>query len=145
MRTTDHPPPARRPNWWKRNWKWFVPVALVVLAAEVTVFVLMLAGGMKNTAAFREALLRVRTDPAVVEAIGSPIEPGFFVAGNIRVVNDTGSAYFEYPVTAPGGRATVTVAATKSAGVWRITRLEVVVAGSEERIVVSTSGPIPEP
>jgi hypothetical protein len=131
--------PAGRPNWWKRNWKWFVPVACVVGLAELVVFFLIIAGSMKTMGPFQEALERVRADAAVVEALGTPIEDGFFVAGKVRVHNDTGSANIQFPVSGPKGRATVVVVATRSDKIWRISRLEVIVTKTNERLQVATS------
>jgi len=78
-------PAIPRPNWWKRNWKWFVPlgcfsVALLLLAFTGSILVIVFSA-MKSTDVYKEALARAKTDPAVIEALGSPIKDGFLVSG----------------------------------------------------------------
>jgi len=65
-------PAAPGPNWWKRNWKWFVPlgcftVALLFLAFVGSIVVIVFSA-MKSTDVYKEALARAKADPAVIEA-----------------------------------------------------------------------------
>jgi len=39
---------------------------------------------IKSTDVYKEALERAKADPAVIEALGSPIKDGFLVSGNNR-------------------------------------------------------------
>jgi len=69
-----------KPNWWKRNWKWFVPLgcftmALVFLAFIGSILVIVFSA-MKSTDVYKEALARAKADPAVTKALGSPIKEG---------------------------------------------------------------------
>ena len=73
----DHPPtqPATpKPNWWKRNWKWFVPLGCftgVFLFLAVTAsIVLIVFSAMKSTDVYKQALARAKADPNVIEALG---------------------------------------------------------------------------
>ena len=67
----DEPPtqPATpKPNWWKRNWKWFVPlgcfsVALLLLAFTGSILVIVFSA-MKSTDVYKEALAHAKSDPA---------------------------------------------------------------------------------
>ncbi|MFL6504739.1 MAG: cytochrome c oxidase assembly factor Coa1 family protein, partial [Candidatus Udaeobacter sp.] len=80
----DQPPtqPATpKPTWWKRNWKWFVPlgcftVALLFLAFTGSILLIVFSA-MKSTDVYKQALARAKADPAVIEALGSPIKDGF--------------------------------------------------------------------
>ena len=89
---TNMPPyggPPPRPNWWSRNWKWFVPAGcltvVVLFAAFVGGIVMLVFGSMKQADVYKEALARAQSDPAVAQKLGSPIEPGMFLSGNINV------------------------------------------------------------
>jgi hypothetical protein len=71
-------PATPRPNWRKRNWKWFVPmgcftVALLFLAFIGSILVIVFSA-MKSTDVYKEALARAKADSAVIEALGSPIK-----------------------------------------------------------------------
>ena len=53
-----------KPNWWKRNWKWFVPlgcfsVALLFLAFVGSILVIVFSA-MKSTDVYKEALARAK-------------------------------------------------------------------------------------
>src|SRR5215217_2409336 len=81
-----------RRGWWGRNWKWAVPVGclglillLVVLLVVVVVFFVFSA--IKSNDAYAGALEAARSDPKLTEAIGTPIEDGFFrLAASRRAV-----------------------------------------------------------
>lgn len=128
----------RRRGWWSRNWKWFVPVGclgLVLLAvlAAAGLFLAVL-GGMKRSEVFQMALERTRSSPAAIEALGEPIEPGWWLSGSVNVSGPTGEASFAAPVSGPNGEGTLYVEAVKQAGEWRLTLLELEVQGTGERI-----------
>ena len=68
-------PAIPKPNWWKRNWKWFVPLgcfsmALLFLAFVGSILVIVFSA-MKSTDVYKEALARAKADTAVIEALGS--------------------------------------------------------------------------
>jgi len=75
-----------KPNWWERNWKWFVPLGCFSVALLFLVFVgsilVIVFSAMKSTDVYKEALSRAKEHPAVLEALGSPIQDGFLVSGN---------------------------------------------------------------
>jgi hypothetical protein len=129
------------PNWWTRNWKWFVPVvcvAGVVLIAGAVAFVYLIVslafGAMKSSGAYQQALVQTRADSAVVQALGSPIKAGFFVSGSVNVSGSSGDADLSIPISGPNGKATVYAKATKSMGEWQFSELVVEIKQTGERI-----------
>jgi hypothetical protein len=74
-------PLTPRPNWWKRNWNWFVPVGCFGMLALFVSFVasvaLIVFSAMKSTDVYKDALARAKANPAVIEGLGSPITEGF--------------------------------------------------------------------
>jgi hypothetical protein len=135
------PPPVRPknrpPDWFDRNWKWFVPLLGVMGFVLIGGFVIFLFGLMKSSGAYQGALSRVKTAPAVVAALGTPIKEGYFFTGNISVNGPSGRAELTIPISAPKGTATVYVAATKSLGVWHYDHLIVQIDASGQRIDIS--------
>jgi hypothetical protein len=127
-------------NWWQRNWKWFVPsgclAVLGLFAAFVSVIVTAVFGLMKSSDPYREAVAAATANPAVQEALGTPIEAGFFVTGSIQVTDSTGSASLAVPLSGPRGTATIHVEGTKAAGRWTYSTFEVRVDGSGETIAL---------
>ena len=116
-------------NWWSRNWKWVVPVGvlapILVCGGFVTLLVSFVFGLMKNSGAYQEAVAAARADTAVVAALGTPIEEGFFVTGNIELNNTSGYADLAIPISGPRGEAVIYVVAKKSGGRWSYSTLEV--------------------
>jgi hypothetical protein len=131
-------PATPRPNWWKRNWKWFVPlgcfsVALLFLAFVGSILVIVFSA-MKSTDVYKEALARAKANPAVIEALGSPIKDGFLVSGNTNVNGASGECNLAIPISGPRGKGTIYVSASKSLGRWNYSGLVVEVGQTHERI-----------
>jgi hypothetical protein len=149
----DAPPPSfsppalpkmRPPHWFDRNWKWFVPLLGVIGLALMGGFVVFLFGFMKSSGAYQGALSRVKSAPAVVAALGTPIKDGYFFTGNISVDGASGRAELAIPISAPKGTATVYVAASKSLGVWHYDHLIVQIDASGQRIDISETKAEPD-
>jgi len=131
-------PPTPKPNWWKRNWKWFVPVGCfsiaVLFVAFVAAVVLIAFSAVKSTDVYKDALTRAKAHPAVIEALGSPITEGFLLSGNTNVNGASGEANLSIPVSGPKGKGTIYVAATKSLGRWNYSGLVLEIAKTHQRI-----------
>ena len=131
----DEEPPK---NWWSRNWKWFLPVAIVapILACGgfVTLLCVFVFGLMKSTGAYEEAVAAARAEPAVVAALGTPIEEGFLVTGNVEIEGSSGYADLAIPISGPRASGTIFVEAEKSGGQWYFSTLEVAIGEGDESI-----------
>jgi hypothetical protein len=135
------PPPLPLPsraNWWRRNWKWFVPTGCLTFiglgVAFVASIVLLVFGAMKSSDAYKIALSRAKADQRVAEAIGTPIENGWFVSGSTNVSGGSGKSDLTIPIHGPKGEATIYAVATKSAGQWEYSKLVVKVEKTGETI-----------
>ena len=131
-------PATSKPNWWKRNWKWFVPlgcfsVALLFLLFLSSILVIVF-GAMKSTDVYKEALSRAKADRAVIEALGSPIKDGFLISGNTNVNGAAGETNLAIPISGPKGKGTIYVSANKLVGQWNYSGLVVEVRQTHERI-----------
>jgi len=143
-------PGTPRPNWWKRNWKWFVPVGcfsvVLLFLAFVTSILVIVFSAMKSTDVYKEALARARSDPAVIEALGSPIKEGFLMSGNTNVNGASGESNLAIPISGPRGKGTIYVSANKSLGQWNYSGLVVEIAKTHERIdLLQKSAPSDSP
>ena len=137
MEQTSSPSTAR-PNWWKRNWQWFVPAGCLSMLALFVAFVgsiaLIVFSAMKSTDVYKDALARAEAHPSVIEALGSPIKEGFLVSGNTNVNGASGEANLSIPISGPKGKGTIYVAANKSLGRWNYSGLVVEIAKTHQRI-----------
>lgn len=134
MNTIPVPPP----NWWSRNWKWFVPTLVVTGMALIAAFILAIMsfvfGLMKSSEPYQTGLSRARADAAVVATLGEPITPGYFVQGNINTSGSSGEANLAIPLKGSRGAATLYVEASKQAGEWQYETLVVALDEGGQRI-----------
>ena len=128
--------PAPQPNWWSRNWKWFVPAGCLTLILLFCLFIglifTIVMGSMKSSDAYKQAVAKARANPTVVAKLGTPIAEGYFVSGNINVQNNSGNADLQIPISGPKGKAVIHAVASKSAGKWEYSRLTVTIEGQPE-------------
>jgi len=130
-------PPAKL-NWWSRNWKWFVPVGCfsicLLFAGFIALIMTFAFGVMRSSDAYKVALARAKASPAVVEALGTPIQEGYFTSGNVNVTGPSGNAELSIPISGPKGNGTIYLEARKSAGEWSFSKLLVKIEKSSKRI-----------
>jgi Cytochrome oxidase complex assembly protein 1 len=127
-----------KPNWWKRNWKWFVPLACFSVGLLFLLFVasilVIVFSAMKSTDVYREALARAKADPVVIQALGSPIKDGLLMSGNTNVNGASGESNLAIPISGPKAKGTIYVSANKALGVWNYSGLVVEVSQTHQRI-----------
>jgi hypothetical protein len=137
----ETPPPSipSQPtgNWWTRNWKWFVPTGcltiIILFAAFIGLIVMIVFSTMKSTDVYSDALARAKAEPAVIEALGSPIKDGMFISGSTNVNGASGEANLAIPIYGPKGEG-LYVVAKKSVGSWNYSNLVVEVTKTKKRI-----------
>jgi hypothetical protein len=124
---TTVPYEAKTPNWWGRNWKWFVPLGcltiIVLFVAFIGFVVAVVFGAIKSTEVYKGAVSIAMHDPRVEAALGTPVEEGWLVSGNVNVENDTGQARLSIPLKGPRGGGNVELKATKEGGKWSYQKL----------------------
>lgn len=91
-------------------------------------------GFMKSSEPFKVALARANASQEVQAALGTPVESGFFVTGNITTTGSGGTAAILIPISGPKGEGSLHVEATKSAGTWTYTTLEAQIPGQPAKI-----------
>jgi hypothetical protein len=89
---------------------------------------------MKSSDAYKMALARAKADPRVMDALGSPIEDGFFAWGNTNVSGTSGNADMTVPISGPKGKGTMYFVASKFASQWTFSKLMVEIANTGKRI-----------
>lgn len=98
--------------------------ALVLVLVAAAGFAYLLFGALRHSGVYQDALREARRSPAVREALGEPIEPGWFVTGNINVTPASGDAKLAIPLRGPRGRGMLYVEAVKRAGQWQMNLLD---------------------
>lgn len=127
-----------KPGWFSRNWKWAVPLGCLGTAVMFVGFIaaifMVVLGAMRTSDAYQVATATARQDPAVIDALGEPIEVGWLVSGNINVSGPSGEADLSVPLSGPRSSGTLYIVADKVAGEWIFERMEVALADSTQRV-----------
>ncbi len=141
---TSPPAPARK-GWFRRNWLWFVPLVIVLLAlvcaglcAGIVRTVLY---ALKSSEPYQTALTEVQKNPQVIEGLGQPVEEVGWPppSGSVHVQNGGGTANLVFSVKGPKGEAQVRTEARRTRGQWETTALEVTLADGK-RITIEVGG-----
>ena len=101
---------------------------LVIIGAGAVIACLFFAifGALRTSDVSTEAMARASAAPEVRLMLGSPIERGWMLNGNINLNGSGGTAAMSFPISGPKGGATVRATAHKEGGVWIFTTLEVI-------------------
>lgn len=100
---------------------------LAALAVFTAGIVLVVFGFMRSSDVYQHALERASSNEAVVEALGEPIGPGWYLTGSIDVQGASGRADVSIPIAGPRGEGTIFA---PDAGTTRSSRSKSRVAGS---------------
>ncbi|HYE73973.1 MAG TPA: cytochrome c oxidase assembly factor Coa1 family protein [Blastocatellia bacterium] len=129
-------------NWWGRNWKWFVPTGCLTLVlicgGFFTGIFFIVFGSLKSSDVYQTAVTRAQNNAEVRAALGTPIEPRFWVSGEIKTSNNLGRANLAIPISGPQGNGTIYVVAHKSGGKWDYSIMACEIAATGARIDLLT-------
>ncbi len=78
---------------------------------------------LKNSAPYETAVETAADDLRVIEQLGTPIQTGWWVAGNLELNNNDGTADLRIPVRGPEGSGEVLIKGIKENGEWIYQRL----------------------
>lgn len=132
-------------SWARRN-----IVALVI--GGVLLLVVLLTGciggaiyfgisALGSHSSVQAAVQQAVADPRVVERLGSPIEKGWFVTGNISVVNGQQTANMQVTLKGPRGEGRLLYTGTKGVGAnWVFTIFTLETDGQPDLDLLTPSG-----
>ena len=125
-----------QPSWWKRNWKWVVPVGgCFVLIIGAILLVASLYFGvskvMEDSQPYEYALELINKDEQLLEVLGSPIEKDGMFQGNISWKNGDKSAKIIVPIIGPKGEGKLYIDATGEGDTWIYHEIRVEVNDAE--------------
>ena len=118
---------------------------LGLLALFIFMIVMFAFGVIKSSEAYKTAVEAAKSNPAVIEALGTPIEEGMFISGKTEATDASGSAELSIPISGPKGKAKIYVTGAKSAGEWRYSTLIVEIEKTGERINLTDGAEQSEP
>ena len=107
---------------------------LLIGACFAAFLVLVVFSALKQSDAYKIAVARAKGDSRVMAALGTPIEEGWYLSGTTNVNGASGDANISIPISGPKGKGTIYAIATKSAGEWTYSKLQVKIDSSGETI-----------
>lgn len=108
---------AEQPGWWKRNWKWAVPVGgcltiIILFIAIIGFGAIGIINSVKENTNHDEVIARVQTEKEVTDILGEPIETNGIGSYNISISNGNRSAKAVVPIKGPNGKGEIYVTTT---------------------------------
>jgi hypothetical protein len=101
-------------------------LAVIVLGAiGIAAIVVIVFGAIKSSDVYKGARATAQKDPRVIQALGSPVEPGWWIKGNVSVRDHSGEADIDFPISGPKGSGRVHAVATRENSGWRYSELVV--------------------
>ena len=93
--------------------------------AFVAFIVFVVFASMRSAAPYQDGLAKARADARVQQALGAPVEPGWFMSGSIRTENRTGQCDISVPLNGSKQKGSLRVVGTKDEGRWTYTKMVV--------------------
>lgn len=100
-------------------------LVLLGIAGFVAFIAFVVFAAMRSSDPYRDGLARARADTRVIEALGTPVETGWFMTGSINTNNRSGDCDISIPISGPKGSASLRVVGTREEGRWTYTRMTV--------------------
>ena len=125
-----------QPSWWKRNWKWAVPVGgcftllLLVIALFGSIFY-GVTTMLEKSQPYEYALEKINGDEEIISILGSPIEQDGMMQGSINWNNGNGKADMKIPITGPKGSGILYINASSVDDTWEYHEIRVEITDNE--------------
>lgn len=132
-----------QPSWWKRNWKWAVPVGgcmtiIIVGIIFIAVGAYTFASKIKDASGSDAALIEAQSNQELIAILGEPIESNGFGSFNVSIKDGTKTANSTTPIKGPNGEATINIV-TRGEGDDKVYEVyNVTINGSDQVIELST-------
>ena len=112
-----------QPSWWKRNWKWVVPVGgcFSLIVIFILIFVSIFYGvttALEESQPYEYALEKINQDDEITRFLGSPIVKDGMIQGSYNYNNGTKTAAMKIPIAGPNGTAVLFVEASGEDDNW---------------------------
>ena len=125
-----------QPSWWKKNWKWAVPVGgcfTLIIVAVIAIGSLFygVTNAIEDSQPYEFALEKINADEDLVNALGTPIEKDGIVSGSWNYINGKKSAKMTIPISGPKGSGMLFVEATGEDQDWTYHVIRVEIEDSE--------------
>ena len=121
---------VEHPSWWKRNWKWVVPVGgcltlIILFIVFIGSVIYGVSSAIESSEPYEYAIEQINQDEKMIELLGSPIEKVGMGQSNLSWTNGKKSAEMRIPIAGPKGEAVLYVKATGEGDAWNYEEIRV--------------------
>lgn len=129
-------------SWWKKNWKWLVPLSGILLISMAVFFSSKLGGisadiaqAYADTALYDNALIIVKSNEKVIDALGNiqPIDKLAILEGEVAFSNDYKAVNTTIRIIGTLGKARMDLQANRINNEWIYTNLQVRIKNPTEK------------
>ena len=124
----------KQKTWWKRHWKWIVPLGGIALILIGTFFssgmddiAIDLAQAYSDTELHENALEKVKSDDRVIELLGEilPIDKMAVFEGHVVYSNDNNTVNSTIRINGEKGKAKIDFTANRVKDNWNYSKINV--------------------
>ena len=124
------------PSWWKRNWKWVVPVGgclglLVIFLLFVGSVFWGITSVLEGSQPYEYALEKINQDDEITEVLGTPIEKDGMIQGSYNYSNGKKTADMKIPIAGPKGKGILLIKASGQNDDWTYNVIRVEIKDNE--------------
>jgi hypothetical protein len=136
---------TERKNWFSKNWKWFLPLALI----SILIFTVVITSTSKNdltniaqayteTALFEKAIEKANKNKRVLQTLGviQPIDKMAILEGNTIYTNNNKTVVLSVRIKGTRANGKIDISAYKKEREWNYTKISVRVKKTKEEIKI---------
>ena len=129
-------------SWWKKNWKWLIPVSGILMIL-IAVFISSGMGGVSanliqaysDTELYENALQKVKSDQKVTEILGEiePIDKLAILEGEVNYTNDNQTVNSTIRLKGTKGKARMDITADRIDNEWNYRKISIRIKNPPEK------------
>lgn len=112
-----------QPSWWKRNWKWVIPLGgcltvMVIFVIFIGSIFYGVTSVLEESQPYEYALEKINQDDEITNELGTPIEKDGIISSDYKYFNGKKTAKLSVPVSGPKGSGILFVEASGEDDNW---------------------------
>ena len=131
----------KQKSWWKRNWKWLVPVSGILLIIAILISSGMagigndLVKAYSDTELYENALKKVKANQKVTELLGEiePIDKLAILEGEVHYTNDNQTISSTIRIKGVKGKARMDIISDRINNEWKYKKINVRIKSPPEK------------